>query len=479
MTALVAWLFAIPLMVAPVALIASHTRVLRGAAWLVGLVQTGLVLTLYVDRPAPVDLLAWLPALNAVVEITADTAAWQAVVVLTLTLLVALGAEAGLQTTPSGARLALTGATYASLCLFLLTTDLLIAAAAHGTAMLLLATLLGLTDERAAAAAARRFAVAGAAGTFLLLLAAGVLAAHGGGTSLSAWEALAPEPARRAAVALALAAALMLPLVPCHSWLAPVMASGSLAGRVLVVGGWCTAGAFAAVRFGAGLVPEQLAYAAPWPHVAGLVSLFWGASLALAAPAADATRRLAAAIVAGGGLVLVGVASISAGGVAGAWLFALASALPRTALLLLACHLATGGSRDGGSRDGGWRDGGRQGGGATALWIALCLAAAAPGSGAFAGGFLVFLESQAWTGLFIAVTGVGALLALLSVARRPAAADGAVVPSPVLRAAALALLVTVVCGLLPGWLLGDVEADIARQLERVPLAESAAEEVAP
>lgn len=474
MTALVAWLFAIPLMVAPVALITSHTRVLRGVAWLVGLVQMGLVLTLYVDRPAPVDLLAWLPALNAVVEITADTAAWQAVVVLTLTLLVALGAEAGQETAPSGARLALTGATYASLCLFLLSTDLLIAAAAHGTAMLLLATLLGLTDERTAAAAARRFAVAGAAGTFLLLLAAGVLAAHGGGTSLSAWEALAPEPARRAAVVLALAAALMLPLVPCHTWLAPVLASGSLAGRVLVVGGWCTAGAFAAVRFGAGLVPEQLAYAAPWPLVTGLASLFWGASLALAAPVVDATRRLAASIVAGGGLVLVGVASISAGGVAGAWLFALASALPRTALLLLACHLATGGWRDGGWRDGGWK-----GGGATALWIALCLAAAAPGSGAFAGGFLVFLESHAWTGLSIAVTGVGATLALLSVARRPEAGDGVVMPSPVLRAAALALLVTVVCGLLPGWLLGDVEADIARQLERVPLTESAAEEVAP
>ena len=261
-----------------------RTSLVHAVTFVALAVQIMAMSAIYFSSSAPVAFeSAWLPSLGSQIYLYADGISVQGLMVLTTVLVAAAMAELYLQTDgSSSARMALVFVVAAALNLLLLSRDILLAAAAHGTAGLALAALLGLGSGPAGQTGARRFANQAVVGTILFSAAAAILAASSGSTVIDDLTRIDPAPARIAAVLLTLAIALQVPLMPLHIWLAPVVAAGSVAGRTLVLGGWCTAGAFCLLRFGLGLFPDLLAYAAPVPMMWGVATIVYAAILAIA-----------------------------------------------------------------------------------------------------------------------------------------------------------------------------------------------------
>lgn len=397
----------------------------------------------------------WLPVLGSRIHLAVDGIVGIGLLTLTAALVMAVIAERKLQARgDSRGRLTLIFVAAAALHLLLLSRDVLVAAAAHGTAGLALAALLGLGSGLAGQSAARRFANHAVAGTILFSAAAALLAAGAESTMLDDLSGIEPLQTRLAAVLLALAVGLQIPLPPLHTWLAPVASAGSISGRVLILGGWCTAGGFGLLRFGLGLFPDMLAYAAPVPMILGLATLSYAALLAVVQAETDLLRRLSWVTVGTGGMVLMGVASLDETSVLGAWWLAGTQAVPRVGTLLLACWIAASDAR--GPR-------------VAAVWVLLVVTTVAvPASGVFPGLLLTVAGMASTVGVVVALVASAAMaFAMLAPA---AALAGVRVSSPWPAALTRVLAGVVVLALLTGMFPASVttlpRADIAQWLER-------------
>lgn len=395
----------------------------------------------------------WLPALGTMLSLSLDAISVHALVVLSAVSVIAIVAELYMESRLSVARLALIFVVVAALNLLLLSGDLLCAAVAHGVAGLALAALLGVGCETAGHDAARRFASWSVAGTLLLSAAAAAVAAGAETTVVADLVRIAPGTTRLAAPLLLAALAMQIPLVPLHTWLAPVAVAGSHSGRVLVLGGWCLVGAAALLRFGLGLFPDLLAFASPVPMLWGIATVAYAGLLSLAQAETDFAHRLSWATVGTGGMLLVGVAGLETLPVLGGWLYAAGQALPRVAMLLLAHWLTVTGARSASLG---------------VLWGLLALSlAAAPGLALFPGWLLISTGTSAAVavGLLLGTAVIGfALLAptihLLQAPRGPS------MPAFLSRSLVLVLALMLLSGMfpLPTAAVGD---EVERLLDRV------------
>lgn len=142
-------------------------------------------------------------------------------------------------------------------------------------------------------------------------------------------------------VALFLAFALILPIVPLHGWLPDAQPAARPEVRVLLAGGALAAAGYGLLRVNAGLLPEATRWAAPAMAAIGALTIVGGALLALAQR--DLCRLLAHASVSQMGFVLLGLgaltpqgiqaaaAQLSLHGLIAALLFATASAVEERA----------------------------------------------------------------------------------------------------------------------------------------------------
>ncbi|TAE52039.1 MAG: NADH-quinone oxidoreductase subunit M [Bacteroidetes bacterium] len=134
-------------------------------------------------------------------------------------------------------------------------------------------------------------------------------------------------------VVLFLAFAIKLPAIPLHTWLpdahveAPTAISVILAGIVLKVGGYGMA------RLCYGIFPDAAAQLHFWIAGAGLVSILYGSLVAMGQK--DLKRLVAYSSVAHMGYVMLGLGSLTAAGISGAYFQMIAHGLVSALLFLL------------------------------------------------------------------------------------------------------------------------------------------------
>jgi NADH-quinone oxidoreductase subunit M len=134
-------------------------------------------------------------------------------------------------------------------------------------------------------------------------------------------------------VVLFLAFAIKLPAIPLHTWLpdahveAPTAISVILAGIVLKVGGYGMA------RLCYGIFPDAATQLHFWIAGAGLVSILYGSLVAMGQK--DLKRLVAYSSVAHMGYVMLGLGSLTAAGISGAYFQMIAHGLVSALLFLL------------------------------------------------------------------------------------------------------------------------------------------------
>ena len=137
--------------------------------------------------------------------------------------------------------------------------------------------------------------------------------------------------------AFALAFAVKTPLMPFHSWQAPVYAACPAGGAVLLAGAMAKLGTFGFMRYVLVLFPGESASYAGVFITLGIVGVIFGALLALAQQ--DLKRMLAFSSLSHLGLVVVGIFSFQDAALSGAVVQMVAHGLAVGTLFLLIGHL--------------------------------------------------------------------------------------------------------------------------------------------
>lgn len=170
--------------------------------------------------------------------------------------------------------------------------------------------------------AAVKFFVYTLAGSLAMLAGIIALFLATGATTFDMLELAGPAAALPAAtqlaifVAIAVALAIKVPIVPLHTWLPDAHVEAPTAVSVLLAGVLLKMGSYGFLRFGPQLLPEGFSAVAPALGVLGAVSIVWGAAVALMQT--DLKRLVAYSSVSHMGYVMLGIASGTAAGVLGA-----------------------------------------------------------------------------------------------------------------------------------------------------------------
>jgi multicomponent Na+:H+ antiporter subunit D len=195
-------------------------------------------------------------------------------------------------------------------------------------------------DDRHQLGAALIFAVVNLLGSFLFLIAVaatyhvtGTLAMEDIATRMADVE---PNAAILIAVTFFVAFGTKLGLFPFHFWLPAVYAGTRPAVAAILSGALANIGAYGLLRFGAGLLPEELALGSTVLIVIGSLSIVYGAVLAVSRR--DPSEMLAYSAIGQAGYVLVALGAGGPVGLAAAVLYAILNALSK-ALLFLAAGL--------------------------------------------------------------------------------------------------------------------------------------------
>jgi len=199
--------------------------------------------------------------------------------------------------------------------------------------------------------------------------------------------------------AFALAFAVKTPLIPFHSWQAPIYAACPAGAAVILAGAMAKLGTYGFLRVLLPLFPiESVAWADLFITL-GVISVIGGALLALAQR--DLKRLLAFSSLSHLGLIVVGIFTFEAVGLTGALIQMLAHGLSVAALFVLVGHLEERSGRRGIDDFGALA--GRAPGLAVAMVAAGLIAVALPGTAGFVG------EVQLLAGTFRGLLGEAGL----------------------------------------------------------------------
>lgn len=141
-----------------------------------------------------------------------------------------------------------------------------------------------------------------------------------------------PNAAILIAVGFFIAFGVKLGLFPFHFWLPTVYTGARPAVAAILSGALANIGAYGLIRFGAGLLPNELALGATALILIGCASIVWGGILAISRR--DPAETLAYSAIGQVGYVLVAVGVGGPVGLAAAVLYALLNSLNKTMLFL-------------------------------------------------------------------------------------------------------------------------------------------------
>ncbi|MFH0242911.1 NADH-quinone oxidoreductase subunit M [Streptomyces sp. HK10] len=134
-----------------------------------------------------------------------------------------------------------------------------------------------------------------------------------------------------------LAFAVKAPLWPLHTWLPNAMGESTAPVAVLITAVVDKVGTFAMLRFCLGLFPEASAWATPVVLVLALVSIVYGALLAIGQR--DIKRLIAYASISHFGFIILGIFAMTSQGQGGATLYMVNHGISTAALMLVAGFL--------------------------------------------------------------------------------------------------------------------------------------------
>jgi multicomponent Na+:H+ antiporter subunit D len=193
------------------------------------------------------------------------------------------------------------------------------------------------TGERRQLSGALVFAVVNLLGTFVFLLGIAALYRATGTLEMveiaRRTERIDPNTALLVAVTFFVAFAIKLGLFPFHFWLPAVYGSAPPAVAAMLAGALANIGGYGLLRFGAGLLPRELALGAAVVIAIGIGSIVYGALQAISRRSTP--EVLAYSTIADAGYVLVAVGIGGRVGLAAAVLFTLVNALNKTLLFLV------------------------------------------------------------------------------------------------------------------------------------------------
>ncbi|WP_228976647.1 NADH-quinone oxidoreductase subunit M [Streptomyces sp. DH12] len=204
------------------------------------------------------------------------------------------------------------------------------------------------TDDRAAAQrsyAAVKFLLYNLAGGLVMLAAVIGLYVVAGSFSLTEIAAarasgelsMATDTERLLFLGFFLAFAVKAPLWPLHTWLPNAMGEATAPVAVLITAVVDKVGTFAMLRFCLGLFPEASKWATPVIIALALVSIVYGALLAVGQR--DIKRLIAYASISHFGFIVLGIFAMTSQGQSGATLYMVNHGISTAALMLVAGFL--------------------------------------------------------------------------------------------------------------------------------------------
>ena len=200
--------------------------------------------------------------------------------------------------------------------------------------------------------AAAKFLIFGLLGGFVMLasvIGLYVLSAQAGGPSylLSTLSQLQIDTGtgRWLFVGFMFAFAIKAPLVPLHTWLPDAAEESSPGGAVMMVGVMDKIGTFGMIRFCLGLFPEASQWATPVVLVLAVISIIYGAILAIGSR--NVMRLIAYTSISHFGFIVLGIFALTTQSLMGSTLYMLNHGMSTAALFLAAGYLI----RRRGSRD--------------------------------------------------------------------------------------------------------------------------------
>ena len=192
--------------------------------------------------------------------------------------------------------------------------------------------------------AASKFLIFGLLGGFVMLasvIGLHVLSARTGQASyllsdLSQLE-IATDTGRWLFLGFMFAFAIKAPLVPLHTWLPDAAEQSSPGGATMMVGVMDKIGTFGMLRFCLGLFPEASQWATPVVVVLAVVSILYGAILAIGS--ADLMRLIAYTSISHFGFIVLGIFALTSQSLVGSTLYMLNHGLSTASLFLVAGYL--------------------------------------------------------------------------------------------------------------------------------------------
>jgi NADH-quinone oxidoreductase subunit M len=131
--------------------------------------------------------------------------------------------------------------------------------------------------------------------------------------------------------------AIKAPLVPLHTWLPDAAEESSPGGAVMMVGVMDKIGTFGMIRFCLGLFPEASRWATPVVLVLAVVSIIYGAILAIGSK--DLMRFIAYTSISHFGFIVLGIFAFTSQSLVGSTLYMLNHGLSTAALFVAAGYL--------------------------------------------------------------------------------------------------------------------------------------------
>jgi len=180
------------------------------------------------------------------------------------------------------------------------------------------------------------FAVVNLLGSFLFLIAVGAIYHVTGSLEMTAvarrFGDVEPASAILIAVTIFVAFGVKLGLFPFHFWLPPLYTGARPAVAAILAGALANIGSYGLIRFGAGLLPNELGFGAPVLMALGAASVIYGSMQALSRRAVG--EVLAYSAVGQAGYILIALAIGGPVGYAAAVLYAVINSMNKALLFL-------------------------------------------------------------------------------------------------------------------------------------------------